>query len=1211
MGTDAKSSQSCGDLSYDVPRRRNACGMVVLRRSIGAMVLGLLPLTVAAQAPLRLDQTTSETTQEKLGGTPAIDMITLRAIGPGTPLRFGNVVVGSERITLDGRVLHAGTDYAMDNATGVVYLKVPQKAGQSLVVAYRYSDKPDPEAAKTARALSGFKFDLLPGGLSLVSGLGFAERTADGKVMTGNALGFQNAFKFNGGSMSGLYVYSNREKSSNSAGLNFDNSARPGDAGDETGSSQAILQNLSSNALGGKVSIDYQDVGKNFAAFQTARESGADDATVNRLRSERGLTRLGFSADDLKVGGLGFSSGFRNIKDDNGSIEWRNYGVKSGGFTLNYTSQEIDQNFARFKDIAEKDKAILERERGLKRENWAGSLDAKVGKLSFNSSTIADAASGNAVKRTEYGLDAKQFKFNMGRQDVDAGWNRTASLFDQEKARYGMDAGLSRQWMALESSVLGKGTTLGFRESILEAGSGNFRSRDAVVSAKTWSLNHSSRAADSGFNGFNGFNRPDEANGRAEADNHIGSIAAMYGPGAAVRPEDRAAFNLSAGIDRSFTSLSAQPFKGWKAEFTSLTLTGTNDSGRVQSASLEAGKVKMQWRKQNLGDQFDEFSRLMSFERTKLGNIAGLDRTEFGLQMDLGRGRSLTASSMGMDSPNGGAKRTSLAYNDKRLEINVNAREVDSGFTNINNLVDPEKDFLATLQGYAQRDGKLKWQILPNFKIEGTMYEAVNDQLDIHSRIRNLALDWKVDPRTQLTYYAHSQSSNDPVNILFANETQRITLTRDLGALGRIAFHDERINYGGTQTNLVDSHRQYMAYQTNLSKSTDFKSEQTRTVFANGTEDRVSTNSVSTSVAKNFGVSVSDVDVDRHGDDSDERRRNYGFWYDFGKGLRFSYGYARQLVGENSGTMQSSIALGENAVGMQANQAGSIKQANVGGLMIGGAQGINTWDADGRTQGFTNFALSVAKPFRLGPLNDVKLHMGMDTASDRAKYLKENQLFQFSGVVAGAKVGYEYVGQMHQSGIRGIDRAFRFESDANKNNFLSASVFYKVRTLPWDDQIMIRNFNFTMRPSKALELVHKLETNPEQARGDVILGSIPVAARSSRWELNYKKDKNLTLGASWVELINDQSNALTRTGGVNMTLFESTGSPLSLYYGVEQAQGNIDRRTQQRYHLRFDQRPGPNQMLNFFVGNISYEGAYAENQRVNNWSFRLNYQLKF
>jgi len=1183
---------------------------MALRRSIGALILGLLPLTVAAQAPMRLDQATPNAPREEIGGTPAIDMITLRAIGPGTPLRFGNVVPGSERITLDGRVLHSGTDYAMDNATGVVYLKVPQKAGQSLLVSYRYTDKPDPKAAQTAKALSGFKFDLVPGGLSLVSGLGFAERTADGKVMTGNALGFQNAFKFNGGSLSGLYIYSNREKNTNASGLNFDNGAKPGDAGGETGASQAILQNLSSNALGGTVSIDYQDVGKNFAAFQTARDSGADDATVNRLRSERGLTRLGFSANDLKVGGFGFSSGFRSIKDDNGSIEWRNYGVKSGGLSLNYSSQEVDANFARFKDIAEKDKAILERERGMKRENWEGALDAKVGKLSFSSVSIGDSASGNGIRRTEYGLDASAFKFNMGRQEVDAGWNRTASLFDQEKARYGLDAGMSRQWMALESSVLGKGTTLSFRENVLNATSGSLKSRTAVASGKTWSLQHVGITADKGFNGFNSLNRVDEQAKRPEADVHIASIAAMYGPGVAPRPEDRAAFNLGAGIDRQFASLSAQPFKGWKVDFSSLTLNGERDAGKVQSATVEAGKVRLEWRKQELGDRFDEFSRLMNFERTRLGNIAGLDRSDFGLQMDLGRGRKLNASQTGIDSPNGGARRTAIAFADSRLEVNVNAREVDSGFTNINHLVDPEKDFLATLQGYNQRDAKLKWQILPNFKIEGTMYEAVNDQLDIHSRIRNLALDWKMDARTHLTYYTHEQSSNDPVNVLFANETQRITLTRDLGALGRISFHDERIDYAGVQTNLVDSHRQYFGYQANLTKTTDFKSEQTRTVFANGTEDRVSSNSVSTAVAKNLGVSITDVDVDRHGADRDERRRNYGFWYDFGKGLRFSYGYARQLVGEN-GASQSTIALGENAVGMQPNQAGGIKQANVGGVMVGGAQGVNSWDADGRTQGFTNVALSVAKPFSLGPLQDVKLHMGMDTASDRAKYLKENQLFQFSGIVAGAKLGYEYVGQMHQTGVRGIDRAFRFESDANKNNFLAATVFYKVRTLPWDDQIMIRNFNFTMRPSKSLELVHKLETNPEQARGDVILGSVPIAARSNRWELNYKKDKNLTLGASWAELINDQSKALTRTGGVNMTLFESTGSPLSLYYGVEQAQGNVQRRTQQRYHLRFDQRPGPNQSLNFFVGNISYEGAYAETQRVNNWSFRLNYQLRF
>jgi hypothetical protein len=115
----------------------------------------------------------------------------------------------------------------------------------------------------------------------------------------------------------------------------------------------------------------------------------------------------------------------------------------------------------------------------------------------------------------------------------------------------------------------------------------------------------------------------------------------------------------------------------------------------------------------------------------------------------------------------------------------------------------------------------------------------------------------------------------------------------------------------------------------------------------------------------------------------------------------------------------------------------------------------------------------------------------------------------------------------------------------------------------------------------------------------------------NEWRIDYRQSKNFTFGGTWKEEMKGQSNVLSRVGGIDMTLFEASGSPLNLFYGIEEADVKDGRRQTMRYHIRFDQRPGPNQNFSFFVGNVSYHGAFGDQWRPNNWTMRLDYQYRF
>ena len=1172
------------------------------------MAQSSLPGATTAIAPLSGALPNDSGPRELLSGTAAIDLISVRAIGPGVPLRFGHVVPQSERIQLGSRLLKRTDDYGMDYETGVVYLATPTKSGDSLTVTYRYTDSAatTTSPANSFSSLGGFKYSLRPGSLDMVLGFGQTERTADGNVLTSNVFGTHNNFKFSGGSMGGVFLYGERQKTQNSAGLSMDQNAHPGDADSQDGHSQLILQGLESKFLGGSAKLDYQDVGSSFAGFASAKNAGLDDAAVNKLKSERGLTRVGMSLTDMKVGSMLVSNGFHSVKDGSGAIDWRSYGLNSGGFKLNFNSQRIDNGFNRFHDITEVDRDQLMREKGMSRENFASEFAQKSTKLSYNQSVIKSDSDGLSIKRKETGLDISGLKVRFGEQTVSNGFTRFDSLLAQEKASYGKEASLRRQWLGLESSLIGKNTAFTLAESKLKSDHGDFNSTDVAIINPRWSLAHSERKSDKAFANLGSM-------ADAELDGHVKSIAAMYGDGVAVRPEDRGAFVLSPGVDRSFNRFALDPIKGWKFGLSQLKLKGLNGGGEVNTFSLAAKGVDIGYRKQSLGSNFNELSSLMSFETQKLGTIVGLNRTDETANFQMAGNKSLSLSSTKGETSAGGFSRIMASLKAPNLEVSVASRKVDSAFTSTGQLVDSEKDLLGTLIGFKQQDGSFNWRVSPKLNLQASLFDSVNPTTGENRHKSDSILNWQPDGKTKFNFTRHEQKSEDPLSLLFANTDQKVSLSRSFGRYGNLDLLDETQVYDGKTATRPDAHTQSLAYETQINAKTSVRTEQSRTSFSNGEKENISANTVKTELSKHSGVSVTDTEIDRGGNTRDETKRNYGFWLDIGNGLKVSYGYNRQLVGQDVGTLNTNLTVGKDAAIVDPSKVNTVQPGQLGPVMVGGGYGVNKWDATekGRTQAFSNVNLSTAHPLKFGIFQDIKFNFGLDTAADYAQWSRESRTMGLSAKVGKNSFGYDYVSQMNGTGLRGIDRIFRFQTDTAPTAKLTATIFYKLRTMPTNENVMVRDFSVTAKPLKDWEIINQLQTNPEVIKSDAFLGSVPQAARSNNWKINYLKSDSLTVGASWQELINEQSGAKATTGGINLELFKKSGSPLKLFYGIEQNEGNVARRLTHRYHVQFDEHAGPNQVFSLFAGNVSYEHSIADSLNRNNITVRVDYQLRF
>lgn len=1164
-----------------------------------------MPIVATAQVPLNINSQDPNAPANVAGGTAALDLITARANTPGVPLKHGNVIAGSERVQLGNAVLKRGEDYSMDYASGVVYIRRAMKVGETVTVSYRYDKnaKAQPSSGLNLNGVAGFRYDIAPGALSMVLGFGMTERTADGQVISTNLFGFNNSFDLgNKGLLKGVMFFGDRQKVDANSLIEAE---KAGTKVDE-GKSHLIAQNLESNFMGGKITADYQDVSKNFKGFAAAADAGYN---AQQLEKERGLTRLGFGMKDLKVGAIGFGASVRSVADGQSGIDWRSLSFNTGGLKVDWNSQRVDSDFKRFNDLAEADRAQLQKEVGMARENLnlGFAFGPKQGGLSFKTTSIEDMRAGNGIERRELALDTSKIKFSLIDQEVDSSFTRMGSLKGDEQALFGRELGLKRQWMAMEAALLGKDfQAIKFAQSIIESKGGSFKSQDISAGGKGWSLEHSSRSFDSNYTGFA------PLNATAEGDANINAIANMYGAG--TKPNigaERGWLLKSNGIDRTMTRVTAEPFKNWKFSFDTLQLSGQKDAGSVDTLGISSKDFDLKYRKQSLGKDFGELFSLMEFERQRLGTIAGLERADLALNMNL-KGGKLAYSQMDADSPDGGVSRKQFNYQDNKLQVSANAREVDPGFANANQLVDPEKDLLNQLRGFDQRDVRVKWQLLPSLSVDFYDYVAKADAIERNDHIQNMILNWKPNKNTQFGYVKLQNNSNDPMSTLFANLTEKMSLYQNMGKYGTIQLFNERQDFDGRNTDLPDFRRQYLAYETSLNATTKLRTEQTRTDFDNGQKEDISANTVSTNLNKRLGVSVTERKIDRNGDERDESNRNYGFWFDLGNGLQIAYGYARQLNGDN-GLTQQNFTVGQTAGLVNPEQAGGTGQATLGNLKLGGGYGERSWDGSTeRTQSFSKMSIGTNKPFKFGFLNDIQMNFGVDTAADYSKWIRENKMFNFSAKIGSNSLGYSYLGQMFTNGFRAVDRTFSFATDQSDKRWLKGSIYYKVRTLPWDDQVMIRNFNVTAKPNKNFELTHQFLTNPEQAKSDAILGSVPSPERHNVWKLDYKAPSGFTIGGEWREMRNDQNNGLRRTAGLNVSLFEKSGSPLKLYYGLEEVNGaGLNRQLTSRYSIQYDQKAGPNQSFSFFLGNLSYRYNIADGFKKDNWSLRMDYSLRF
>lgn len=1145
----------------------------------------MLPVSSYAQQPFSIAKQQSDRTQAEIGGKSSLDIVRLDPTSLSQPLRNGGVLPNSEVVELEGRTLKRGVDYSMDYASGAVMLARMPKSGSTMRVSYRYdASRPQPAGGSLVGGVNGYTFNLMSGA-TMMLGLGMTERLADGTVLSSNLYGMRNSFGLKGGGLTGLTVLSERKRVQ--ADSPFGSEGKKAET--ETGKSRAILQNLNASALGGKFEASYQDVQKNFSGFQAFRGAGYENAFVDQLQKEKGLKRISLGFTGIGSRAFNLRNGFQTIEDSKGKITWRSLGFDAGPLKMDWSATKVDKEFQRFGDIREADREQLAKEQGMTRQSLVGSLSLKGGTAGFTSSTVTDDKEKSLVRR-RFSFNSKRFTLGYSDQTIDKQFGRFQSLREPDAGQLAREAGLSRRTYTLDVLPGNRFlTAMNLTAGSLRSEEGSYDAAGMLVSGDGWRFERFQRGTSGKFASAGAMTD-------AEMLDNERIIGRMYDTtDAPIKPEDKGAFLSTVGVERQATRLSIQPSKGVDASLEELKLQGEKGGGTVKTVRIGGGKFSFFMREQDLSRQFVEVGQLLEFERNKLGVTPGLRKSDLAISAQLGKNRSVSFAQMGANVEDAGASRQSFSYKDKGFDLVLNRRRVDANFSSVGLLPDSERGLLASLVGSNQSETLLKWQAYRGLNVELQWFDNRNAATDQTRLFRNTAISFAPDRFTSLVWHREQVRDDDPANLIDARTTETLSLSRNFGKLGGLSYAEERKQFDGASELQPDSTKRAISYEAKVSENTTLKTERIETNYENGESETVQANTVSTELNKRTGISVTDVAIDRSGDKPDENKRNYGFWWDFGRGLRLNYGYARQLTEGANGTL---------------NMAVSLTPGEFQGIKVDSATyALNRWDKT-RNQSLGNAQIGTVRPVDFGILRQFSFQLGADTARDNNVWGRQNQGLNLAAKLFGNTVGYRYFSQIDPSGKRAVDRVFSFATNQSDKSKLKASVTYKLRTLPQDQQVMIRNYSFAAKPIKGLEISHQLLTNPEVARGDVLLGSIPQPTRVNKWALGFDA-AGAKAQVSWEEILNEQTKTLNRVASVNLTLFPNNPSPLYLSYGLEQGDLNGQRRTQHRYSLRFDQRPGANQLLSIYAGNISWQNMRPTDQKLQNWTVRAEYQLKF
>jgi hypothetical protein len=387
-----------------------------------------------------------------LVGTPASDPgMTASEMLPGNGTRagymlgHGNVIPGSEWVSIGAKHGTRNRDYSIDNASGTLFFTEPVSQMDCVQVDYRYSTQAGAQRSAAAPGMVALRF-----GNGLQTNMLYSYQAANAAQGLGAqdilTYGMNTLSKFGGSganSLSSMFYVTSPETANR---MNLNTTGAPVKAAAKVKKDHLMVQDADLHAGKFRLKLGYQDVGQDFAGFATLRDSkAAADDVLNQLEKEKGIRRMSISGElPSGVAGQGLNFAMNQIGDKDDNILSRSLGYKSGGFAFSYSARDIGKQFSRFKDLKEADRGQLAAEQGMSRQSFgmqfrtALSADKKPIWSGLSFTDLSDGSANLSIRQAD--VELGNVKIQADVRTSDPTFNRLSALSDDERTRMALMA---------------------------------------------------------------------------------------------------------------------------------------------------------------------------------------------------------------------------------------------------------------------------------------------------------------------------------------------------------------------------------------------------------------------------------------------------------------------------------------------------------------------------------------------------------------------------------------------------------------------------------------------------------------------------------------------------------------------------------------------------------------------------------------------------
>ena len=755
----------------------------------------------------------------------------------------------------------------------------------------------------------------------------------------------------------------------------------------------------------------------------------------------------------------------------------------------------------------------------------------------------------------EGSFGGERLKLNFAYQDISSGFSGFQALRDAKVEPTAIlnqlekEKGLRRMNVGLAFASGSGGGNLGMGE--IQDGSGSLSTKSFNFTFNRGDFSYESRGMDKTFARLNNLSAQ-------EKDSMALSILRQFNPKATAKQiteNDRKRIAQEAGLRRDSQRLNLTAGKDMALAVQSFSVGDENGAISRRAISFTGENAKFFLMTQDIDKGFGKIKNLADVEKKEFGNEVGMRRMNFGGSYKAGSLQTELFSSKVSDG-SASISRRQLAIAGKSFKVKANFTDIDSNFTRIADLADPDRKTLEGYVGYKKTDLTGSFAFNKNLALDAFYLTAHNaaEQRQRNQLMTNLV--YTHSSGMKFAWFRDSYSSTSPTGIISGYRRQTFNIERKFGKLAFAnAIQDvcEKVEVDGVPiTAIVRKYHLDAGKDRKLSLVYDYKGQD----FGTGKFENLTDYTADYKPLANLSFKTTFHELDK-GVDPSEEVRSHSLKWEIRKDLTFSADLMERSTNNNN---------------------------------------------DG---GATSLSLSGPITDRLGPFTDVKIAAEYRREDKNGISQEGGESLKFEANVLKGSLIAEYGGIISSPTSHVANSGIAFISDRDGKKPYHFNFACKSREVTPGKRIIVRNYGLDAKLNDKTLLTYVQKSNGDAADGTLE----PLGMEEMKLTTALSKDLSFVCGFKKQRDYAKRLGTYLMDAGISGKL--SNGASLELGFGINRNIAPTGGGHGNSFRLKYDRQVSADNFLSLEAQATKWTGVLQPGQIGTDILVRLDFKRVF